>query len=288
MMNKWHEQDLANFIQHNPIWSWMSIAVNEKKDGLEYRDSFGSHRILPLWSKFDAAALQIKHSELGERDYNRGYRLIPYSDADKMFPDFESCCRFGISPVKLLEDQRDWIFVGGIDISGKNRPGTVLSVVAAHRVTGLKVPVEMISMRGTKDLVTQMVRVYREYGVERFIVENNGVQSSIIDMAESALGEGKFRKYGIKIEEFLTGRNKADPQSGLPSLQKEFENKEWIWCFPSVPTIDSDLERNTWDRAFFEFKHYPFWETADTVMATWFAREGIKKVLRGGGGPNVY
>jgi hypothetical protein len=289
MMNKWHENDLATFIQNNPLWAWCSIAASEDKQHLIYRDSLGAHKILPVWSLFNHQDLVDKNRELGDRDYNRGYRLIPYSDADKAFPSFRSCCQFGIHPHKIIDDERDWIITGGIDISGKNRPGTILTILAAHRTTGLKVPLEIISMRGAKDLVPQIVRTYQEWGTHIYKVENNGVQDSIIDMLESSLGSAKFKRYGIKIEGFLTGRNKADPMTGLPSINKEFEKQEWLWCFPhGEPTTEDDLEKDPWAAAFFEFMHFPFWNTSDIVMATWFAREGAKEILRGSDGPNIW
>ncbi|GAF77750.1 unnamed protein product, partial [marine sediment metagenome] len=71
MMNKWHENDLAAVIQNNPIWSWMSIAVAENKDKLLYKDSFGREMTFPVWSLFNQNDLQMKHQELGTRDFDR-------------------------------------------------------------------------------------------------------------------------------------------------------------------------------------------------------------------------
>jgi len=40
--------------------------------------------------------------------------------------------------------------------------------------------------------------------------------------------------------------------------------------------------------AYQEFKHHPFFETSDIVMASWFAREGAKELFRGSLGPSIY
>jgi hypothetical protein len=95
----------------NPQWSWMQIGVNEDKNSLFYKDSFGLDRNIPLWSKFGKQEIINRHREIGDRDFNRGYRLIPYSDKDKTFPNFENCCHYGIKPKSVIDDLRDWIFV---------------------------------------------------------------------------------------------------------------------------------------------------------------------------------
>ena len=288
MMNKWHENDLAGVIKNNPIWSWMSIAVSENKDQLLYEDSFGRKMTFPVWSLFNEKDLLIKHKELGTRDFDRGYRLIPYTDSDKSFSNFLKCCHYGVRPSSIIEDPTNWFFIGGIDFAGLHRPGTVLVVLAVHKKTGMKVPLEIDTLRGTGDIIPLMIKYYRKYGCDLYKAENNGVQEAIIDMLISSLGDEKVRRYGIKVEPFLTGRNKADPIIGLPSIDKEFENQEWMWCFTDKPEVGNIDERNPWHKAYQEFKHHPFFETSDIVMASWFAREGAKELFRGSGGPSIY
>ena len=38
LMNRWHENDLANYVQNNPMWAWMGASVNEIKTALIYED----------------------------------------------------------------------------------------------------------------------------------------------------------------------------------------------------------------------------------------------------------
>jgi hypothetical protein len=288
MMNKWHENDLASVIQRNPIWSWMSIAVSETLDYLIYNDSFGRKKKLPVWSLFNKNDLNIKLKELGQRDFDRGYRLIPYTDSDKTFPSFRKCCHFGIKPEQIIDDERNWLFIGGIDFAGLKRPGTVLSVIAVHKKTGMKVPLEIQMLRGAQDLPFYMIKYFRKYGVDLFMAENNGVQESLVDMLESMLGQEKYKKYGIKIEGFLTGKNKADPLHGLPSIEKEFDNQEWMFCFDHEPQLGEEDINNAWIKLFYEFSNHPFYETTDIVMSLWFCRAGAVKFLRGADGPNIW
>ena len=289
MMNKWHSNDVAAYVQRNPSWAWMSIAVAENKEHLELNDSFGRKLKFPLWTKFNRAALDDRHITLGDRDFKRGYCLIPYTDNDKTFAHFENCCHFGVSPRALLENESNWLFVGGVDFAGSKRPGTVLSIVAVHKKTGLKVPVEIVTIRKSSDLSGHLVRTFREYGVDLYFAENNGVQEAIIDLLKAALGDEKFKKYNIKIDGFLTGRSKMDMNTGLPSMDKEFENKEWMFCFNEKPDIADDMENKPWSRMYYEMFNHPFYETSDITMSLYFCREAAKKLIRGSdSGPNVY
>jgi hypothetical protein len=61
-------------------------------------------------------------------------------------------------------------------------------------------------LRGSQDLPFYMIKYFRKYGVDLFMAENNGVQESLVDMLISMLGQEKYKKYGIKIEGFLTGK----------------------------------------------------------------------------------
>jgi len=290
LINKWHDSDIASYVQRNPAWAWISIAADEKTmEHLIVKDSFGRNFKIPLWSKFNKAALEDRKITLGERDFKRGYCLIPYSDSDKTFGHFEKCCHFSVSPRAVIEFESNWIFVGGIDFAGSKRPGTVLSIVAVHRKTGLKLPIEIVTIRKSSDLTGHIIRTYREYGVELYFAENNGVQEAIIDLLKAAMGDEKFKKYNIKIDGFLTGRGKMDINTGLPSMDKEFENKEWMFCFNEKPDIADDMEQKPWSRMYYEMLNHPFHETSDIAMSLYFCREAAKKLIRGiDSGPNCF
>jgi hypothetical protein len=288
LMNRWHENDLVNYIQNTSVWSWMSIEVAETKDHLIYRDSFGKTQNIPLWTKYPKQSYINKHIEMGDRDYKRGFELKPYSDSDKTFPSFDICCKYGINPVTLLGDFKDWIFVGGIDFAGDKRPGTILTIVAANKVSGFKIPVYWNALVKVTELSDIMVDTWRKFGVDLFMAENNATQGAIIDLLETQLGADKFAKLGIKIEGFFTGRSKSDPLTGLPSLEKEFEKQEWAFCFPRQYTpVDND-PRDLNYRLYQEFKHHPFYVNTDMVMSCWFCREGIKKYFMREQGQYLY
>lgn len=284
-----HNSDLASMLMRNPLWSWMSLAVSEDLNYLIYKDSFGRTFHLPLWKLYNKNDFRTRLKELGERDFNRGFRLIPYSDSDRSFGSFSKCCHFGVNPHSIVDNPKNWFFIGGIDFAGLKRPGTVITVLAVHRKTGIKIPIEVATLKGSQELPHYMVKYFRKWGVDLFMAENNGVQDALIDLLISMLGQDTFKKYNIKIEGFLTGRNKADYIQGLPSMEKEMDNQEWMFCFEQEPPPlgESDV-RDPWILSYYEFKNHPFYETSDIVMATWFAREGAKQFLRKSDGPNIW
>ena len=280
LMNRWHENDFAAYAMNNPMWAWMSIEVSENKNHLIYKDCFDKKKELPLWTKYTKEDLVGKHIEMGDRDYKRGFELKPYSDADKTFPNFENCCRYGINPELILGDFRDWIFGAGIDFAGTKRPGTILFVGAMNKNTGIKIPIRLYALSNPSELPDKIVEVWKDYGCF-FNAENNAVQEALIEMLQTTLDKSVYSRYNIKLDAFNTGKNKADPIQGLPSIQKEFEKGEWIFCFPKKYGSEDNVdERDLWHRLYQEFKHHPFYKTTDFVMSGWFMREGFKTYQR--------
>lgn len=283
-----HNSDISNYMRNDPSWAWMTIAVSEDKSHLIYTDSFGMKKDIPLWSKYNKKILEEKHRSMGDRDYNRAYRLIPYSDEDKSFPSFESCCRYGIKPANLISDLRDWIFCCGIDFSGPKREGTILIVGALNKHTGVKIPVELYALSQAAKLSEIIVDVWKRFGVEIFLAENNAVQGTIIDLLQTDLDKGKFRRYNINIDGFNTGRNKADPNEGLPALQKEMEKREWFFAFEKQYTDADEAHKDLWCRFYNEMKFHPFYGRDDFVLGLWFCRAAFKRALGKSGTSMIY
>lgn len=283
LLNRWHENDIANYIMNNPTWAWMSLAVSEDKKTLIYEDSFGKKKIIPLWSRFTTKDYEDKHVSMGDRDFNRAYRLIAYSDHDKSFPSFESCCLYGINPIDLIGDVRDWVFAGAVDFSGIGRKGTTLKIGAMNRQTGLKVPIEVFTFNNPSELADKMIDTWQKWGVEIYLCENNATQEAIMDLLRTVIDNKKlnkkFSKINIKIEGFNTGRNKMDPSKGLPSLEKEMKNKEWTFCFPKKYLPSDQYNRDVLCRYYKEMLYHPFFETTDLVMSSWFLREAFKRLV---------
>jgi len=278
LMNRWHELDVANWVQMNPEWAWMSIGVSEDFMKLEVTKSIKGvkekYKIHP-WK--EPAYFMQKRVDLGERAYNRGFRLIPYSDDEMYFPSFPKCCDFGEDRafiIKRILKTRNCLVVCGIDYSSMKRPGIAMVTVIVDKKTERRYFAEVVALREPARLMQHMVRVRREYGVDLFMAENNATQELVTELLSTFTGLRSAR-----IEGFHTGKNKADPELGLSSLENEFEKRMWKFIFPEEPKIENE-KTDVYTRAYFEIKEYPFWTTTDIVMALWFCRQGIDLLMR--------
>ena len=273
-----HNCDVANWVQMNPEWAWMSIGVSEDFMKLEVTKSIKGvkekYKIHP-WK--EPAYFMQKRVDLGERAYNRGFRLIPYSDDEMYFPSFPKCCDFGEDRafiIKRILKTRNCLVVCGIDYSSMKRPGIAMVTVIVDKKTERRYFAEVVALREPARLMQHMVRVRREYGVDLFMAENNATQELVTELLSTFTGLRSAR-----IEGFHTGKNKADPELGLSSLENEFEKRMWKFIFPEEPKIENE-KTDVYTRAYFEIKEYPFWTTTDIVMALWFCRQGIDLLMR--------
>jgi len=276
LMNRWHEQDVPNWVKNSPNWAWMEIAISEDYNRLTVVKQIKGRResySIPSWKPPEF--YQSLRMDMGERNYNRSCRLIPFSDNELYFPSFTKCCIYGHDRRDFAESflkKNDCLVVCGIDYSSQKRPGTVLLTVAMDKKTQKRVPIDLVALRDPAKLPEHMVRVWREYGVHLFMAENNATQSVINDLLLNFAGYGN-----LPIEGFHTGKSKADPDLGIISLEKEFENNMWTFVFPFKPLVEHE-KTDMWTRFYYEVRDYPFWTTQDMAMSLWFCREGINYI----------
>ena len=141
----------------------------------------------------------------------------------------------------------------------------------------LRVPVDIQVLSDPAALPGVLLALYDRYRPQIIMMEDNALQGAVIDMVRAAT-RGRCR---LPLKGFTTGRQKADPAIGLPSLEVEFANGMWrIPLLNEIGPTDSDAD--PWVRLVQEFQGRPFHSTDDLVMATWFAREaiGAKRALR--------
>jgi hypothetical protein len=119
------------------------------------------------------------------------------------------------------------------------------------------------------EIVAKLVDLDQRFGGV-FIIENVAAQDFLLQFAP-ALGSKAV------IVPFTTGRNKANPEFGVESLAAEMAGGRWI-----IPNVGGkmDPEVAAWVG---EMLYYdPQEHTGDRLMASWFAREGARKLERGG------
>jgi hypothetical protein len=206
--------------------------------------------------------LRQKRQSLGSRAFARGYQQNALSDAEKLFPHFNDCVFPGSDAWSFIN--RDWLTVAGLDLAGKSRRGTCLVILAiCPDSTRTRVPVAVeFGAWNSTEIALHVSDAIKTWQIRHTMIEDNSLQDAIIDLIE-------LTSPGLELSGFTTGWNKRDPDIGLPSLDREFERRMWRIPDPH------DSEECTCDYCIWlrQMQNYPAVDSADGVMAAWFARE---------------
>ena len=228
---------------------------------------------LPVWSHWNSMRL-IKESQENPRAFARGFQMKAFTDSERMFPSFQSCYAHGVVVGDVA--RRGWPVFIGVDLAGPRRPGTVLFAVALNPQDNRRYPVEIqVGSWTSPETAQRLAQMHDRHPNTRFImVENNGYQQALVDWINHS--QDVTKNFYYKVEAFTTGANKVSPEVGLPSLEIEFKNKAWV-----VPVDEFAGHPPTcscgWCTWTTQMRDYPFSAATDSVMACWFAREGIAK-----------
>jgi len=287
----YYQGDLYDQLFKNYKWRWLKQPVTQELDAIISREY--SHGVLrkeerfplpPPWTK---AIMKDRLEGMRERAFMQAYFLEPFSDSDRSFPHLDLCIDPRLTP-QQLRTQRRWMYYIGVDPASSKRRGTAIVTIGLDPDTGqiglMDVVIgkfhggsgELAPMAPTgKDSGTSLIQayasVYNEYGPYLSMVENNAVQTFVV---ESLQGAKIADNYSIKA--CHTGRNKYSETLGLPVLDVEFQNQRWIVPAGQVQghTIDCAC---SWCILIRELKLHPNAPSTDGVMGLWFAWRGIKE-----------
>lgn len=217
---------------------------------------------ISLWEpKWSQEVLVAKRRMVGERAYNRGFRQMALSDEEKTFRSFDKCLIKGAKPLELADSNTPRFI--GVDPFGQH---VVIFVLALKKDPPRRVPVAIYrGSWGPAETVRHIVEAYRQHLPQVVKVENVAAQEAIVQWCQE---KGDV----IPIEGFMTGKQKADPEIGLPSLEVEFENSSWEIADPSHE-LGCQCAWCVWIA---EMRGHPLHPTQDCVMACWFAREAAR------------
>lgn len=213
--------------------------------------------------------------EGGQRSFERGYRMVAFSDDEATFPHYKQCVVPGVSigPIQRSE----WPKFTGVDLSSKKRPGNCIFTAAVDPLTKRRyaIDVRFGAWRGN-ETCEQISEVNSLYNPSVIVVEDNGYQETLIDWAQAS--KSTF-KWWMKVEPTTTtGQKKRSEEQGLPALEVEFARKGWVFPLSEWEgaTPEDPGLRGFWARLDKEFRHHPIAANTDGVMACWFARQGIE------------
>jgi len=229
----------------------------------------------PIWeAKYNREALIRKREEIGEEAFARQFQGKIVVDRSSPFSkqSIEACkdpnIEFGEYPDNCL-------FFTGVDLGHRKRDKSPRTVIFTLAVTedGKRLPVSIVAGNFSPTETGQLIiNEFLKYSPEVIKVENNGYQESILDIISLI-----DPSLSLPVEGCFTGSQKNDIRVGLPSLATEFDRKLWIIPAKNLdqhpPHCDCGL--CLWLR---ELESYPHGLT-DTVMASWFALQGVRQVL---------
>lgn len=257
----WDKKDSMAILTEG--WERLSLPVNEEITCMEVIENGEKVGELPLWDyKWGARQIRAYRSEMGEDLFNSGFRLIPMSEKNILFDNFEKIIRWGVDPATLDYE----IITGGIDYSSKSRPGTFLGLMGIRSDNHKKVPFSPRYMKKATILPDHIQDcVSRFPQLAAINVEDNAVQDQITDFIREKVTN-------VAMVDFTTGSNKKDPTRGLPRIAMEINNGMWEYCIPHKKPFDDcpycQLAR--------EFMNYPNVAQYDGIMGTWFADELLR------------
>ncbi len=208
----WHMLDLSMDIKNNhPEYFMCSNPINDAYDS--------------VWpAKWDLQALENRRRDIGNREFDRGFKLKPLSDEEALFheKDFEKLYDYSINLGELPGDSKSWKFFTGVDLGIGSKSSTKTSIFTFGTRKGYPyVPVEIkIGRFGETEKVRQIHATYEKWDPVMIAVENNSYQ-------ETFLSWMKEMRFTMPVKGLHTGNQKMDLLVGLPSLAVEIENRMW-------------------------------------------------------------
>lgn len=114
------------------------------------------------------------------------------------------------------------------------------------------------------EIVRRIISTHERYHSIVY-VENVGAQEFLLQFARE--------HSAVPIRPFTTGNNKAHPEFGVEGLAIEMQNAKWI--IPGGSLHQAHPEVQAWLNELLDYS--PSEHTGDSLMASWFAREGARR-----------
>ena len=231
---------------------------------------------IPLWEpKWNRESLLAHLERVGVVAFNRGLRNVALSNKDRTFPSFEKCLDYNLKIADVYK--KEFPIFCGVDLAPKKRKGTCIFTLAKDIKHKKFIPIDIRYGKWTgPKLVEEMEAIQKIYNPRSFLVENNALQDMVIDFIKA---KNKNAGNKMMIKGFCTGSNKLDVNTGLPSLEVDFYNNDWIIPMGDrTHGVGCKCSFCAWKE---EVIGHPLHEITDGLMASWFAKQNSKSSLIG-------
>jgi len=168
----WHEDDLTmNLKKDKQVWHTMEYAIDDN--------------YTPVWEEqWNTERLKSKEKEITARPFARGFKLLPISDEEMTFPDYDKAKHFNLDVNDCLELSENGYNYMGVDLAISKRSDSAYTVLFCTRVgtDNVRYPVEII--RGKFGSITTAVLVLAygtKWDMDVIKIENNAYQDSLLE-----------------------------------------------------------------------------------------------------------
>lgn len=273
----WHEEDANALLQTDPelskSWSWKVYRIQDEPDG----------PMQVLWpGMWELPALEARRDLIGAREFERQFNNRAYTKGEKAFSwdAIKRCMDPSIRPGQY--DGPTPLRVAGYDLATSLKEDAsrfvafVLGMTPDKRYVPLEIIRDQVSVPTQEDTV---VRMQERWQPRVHRVENVAYQDALVQYLEErkrkgGKGDDARTLKAMRIEGYTTGKQKADPMIGPPSLAPSIEAGQWI--IPTGGGHDGEGSCGcpycTWLR---EMRDYPA-GLIDTVMGCWFAFDKLR------------
>lgn len=187
--------------------------------------------------------------------------------------------RDGFPSADALDRAQRYTFAGGLDLSGDTRDGTVLTILARNQQRRI-FPIFHRRYRDVLEVMADIQRLW-DQGIHfiRLAVENNAVQSQIVGVMKSDAA-GRAYPWRHRVQGFQTGKQKMDPDIGLPSMDALIRGGEIVWPAMEAnnPANPKAADWRRWEREMGSITRAEVkarGKTPDSVMSFWFALSAL-------------
>lgn len=265
----WHPEDFLHVLEKLP-------GFVTKRYGAVTNPTDSPEDWKPIWSaQWPVERLRDRHDNMTETVFNRKYLCQARMDSTSRFKTewIATMCRLG-KGMTFWDDApyaqggiRQLPCFTGVDLgigTKEEHALTVLFTIALRDdLRRLVVNIEAGHWKAP-EIIDRLESHYRRYNTV-LMVESNGAQQFIVDL---------IRERSVPVDAFHTGGNKWDPEWGVESLAVEMRNR--LWVCPSGSVGDAPHpEALAWHRECLNFN--PTEHTGDRLMASWLAREALRR-----------
>ena len=265
--NPWHDKALAHVVVDQYDFKAKTYkACDEKLNNILWPTEESIGRVVG----FNKKRLEQKRRVMGTVEFARCYLGQPITDHTEFFDITKMTQNIwpGLKPHDPLTN--GMMPICGIDpaVSKKHKSAeTAFFLGGVNLKTGIKQlrSIHHARMSALK-ILQHMVRIYRQEPNVTFIVESNGQQDYLIQIASNieivkmcGAEEPEARQIAASIRPFWTDQRVRDPDVGIAKMSSDFEAK--VWRVPECPEVE------TWFKQALAF--HPGAHTGDILMASW-------------------